>query len=319
MELERQLGLQPSVQLATRAISFADDGPEHTMQTATGADRRAPQSLLGLPALPLPPAQQALPPLPMPAGHTQAVGTDANTAAAIAAALLQQQAQQAMMQHQHHQAQLQQLLLHGAAAAVTGLHPLQGFQGLQGLQMGGYKLPVPPTATQAGSAPMPATSQPATTAGPGTALASAAVAGNGGGAQSSGSRPGDSGGAQGSAGLQALAAADSLGALSAGCASGLRSASVHPVVAGEGARKRPEPLDANGIPTDEELASLHDHLTQVRVGARGRGRQGGEGWQAGVLRPCASRACALPTARARLLPSHLLQDTKRPRLVPADA
>lgn len=244
-----------------------DTAPEQTMtmHTAQGNDRRATQSLLGLP-LPLPPSQPLLA-LPLPVPSMQPPGSDPAVQAALAAALLQHHQQQAAQQVQ--QAQLQQLLLNhhqaaAAAAVVAGQQPsahMHMDMRLQPPQTQAASTPAPALPGAAAQQPSGGTAHPAGGSGSTKRNAGAAAA------QSSGSLPGDS------AGLQALAAADSLGALSVGDGGSLRSVSVpskYPPVA-EGARKQQEQADPFGIPTDEELASLHDHLTQV-----------GSGWVGGV-------------------------------------
>lgn len=100
-----------------------------------------------------------------------------------------------------------------------------------------------------------------------------------------------------------LAAADSLGALSAGDGS-LRSVSVPskhpaPAEAARAAAKRDGP-DPQGIPTDEELAQLHEELTAGQASAAGGLGAAGRS-AAGSVAAC-RRRCSAEAAPSVLVP-----------------
>ncbi|KAI7845079.1 hypothetical protein COHA_001444 [Chlorella ohadii] len=281
VDLERQLGLAPTVQLSSKVITFSEDGTtEQTMLTAGNSDRRAAQSLVQpaqMPLLPLPPApapaQMPLLPLP-PLPPAQPTLADPAAVQAALAAVLQQHTTQTLQQTLPPalQAQIHQILVQHHAAAAAGAAaaaavPLHGTAFSQfnlklqpppsqvNTQQASQSLAVPPPPAGGGqhrtaSGGAPADSQPSQANRPGATPA-----------QSSGS------GGSGRQSLQLLA--DSLGALSAGDAS-LRSVSLPSKLplgsAGEAAKggspaAKRAIVDGSGIPTDEELAQLHRDLT----------------------------------------------------------
>ncbi|EFN56128.1 hypothetical protein CHLNCDRAFT_144757 [Chlorella variabilis] len=278
-DLERQLGLPASVAAGQKAIAFADDTPEATTLTAQQDDRRASQSMPE--QGPAPPAQptQALPASTPPAPAPEAQAGVHSVQAVLA--LLQQASQAPPVPAQE---QVQMLLLQAMQAQAVQAQVQQQLDLLQQQQQQ-QVLPRHQPAAQFSLQFQPPPSLPqqqqqqqqqqqpqaqAFLQGMGSRPLAHSGATSGGG---SGSR-GDSGARRpypAALGPQMLAAAESLGTLSAGGGS-RRSASRSVVqeeadaAAAEAAKRRGGP----GIATDEELDQLHVHLAGQQDDAKRR-------------------------------------------------